>query len=70
MILKRIIVALTLSLSLFATLYAQSTMTDNQVMQFMVKENARGTSRAEIVTKLMERVVQIDQIRRIRDKYE
>lgn len=70
MILKRIIVALTLSLSLFATLYAQSTMTDNQVMQFMVKENARGTSRAEIVTKLMERGVQIDQIRRIRDKYE
>ena len=45
-------------------------MTDIQVMQFIVKENQRGTSRADIVTKLMEKGVQIDQIRRVRNKYE
>lgn len=49
---------------------AQSSMTDSQVMQFMVKENERGSSRSEIVTKLIERGVSIEQIRRIRSKYE
>ncbi len=49
---------------------AQSSMTDQQVMQFIVKENSSGTSRADIVTKLMEKGVQIDQIRRVRNKYE
>lgn len=49
---------------------AQSSMTDNQVMQFMMKESERGTPRNEIVTKLIERGVTIEQIRRIRDKYE
>ena len=49
---------------------AQSSMTDNQVMQFMMKESERGTPRNEIVTKLIERGVSIEQIRRIRDKYE
>lgn len=49
---------------------AQSSMTDKQIMQFMVTENSRGTSRSQIVTKLIERGVTIDQIRRVRDKYE
>ena len=36
------------------TLWAQSgSMTDNQVMQFIVKEHAKGTSNTQIVTKLM-----------------
>ena len=39
------------------TALAQSGMTDKQVMQFMIKENQRGTPRAEIVTKLIERGV-------------
>ena len=45
-------------------------MSDTQVMQFMIKENERGSSRSEIVTKLIEKGVTIDQIRRIREKYE
>ncbi len=49
---------------------AQSTMTDEQVMQFVVKENQSGTSQAQIVTKLMQNGVDIDQIRRVRQKYE
>lgn len=47
-----------------------SSMTDQQVMQYMLKENERGTSRSRIVTSLIERGVSIDQIRRIRAKYE
>lgn len=49
---------------------AQSTMTDEQVMQFVVEENQSGTSQAQIVTKLMQNGVDIDQIRRVRQKYE
>ncbi len=49
---------------------AQSGMTDEQVMQFVVKENAAGTSQAQIVTKLMQNGVNIEQIRRVRNKYE
>ena len=52
------------------TLQAQSSMTDTQVMEFIVSENQRGASRSEIVTKLMERGVSIETIRRVRNKYE
>ena len=45
-------------------------MSDSQVMQFYQKERKAGTSNGQIVTKLMQRGVQIDQIRRIRDQYQ
>ena len=45
-------------------------MTDDQVMQFVLKEHAAGTSQAQIVTKLMQKGVDINQIRRIKAKYE
>ena len=49
---------------------AQSSMTDEQVIQFVMKEHEAGTSQAQIVTKLMQRGVDISQIRRVRNKYE
>jgi len=49
---------------------AQSSMTDQQIMEFVVKEHEAGTSQAQIVTKLMQRGVTIDQIRRVKNKYE
>lgn len=49
---------------------AQSSMTDEQVMQFVVKEHEEGTSQAQIVTKLMQKGVDISQIRRVKQKYE
>ena len=49
---------------------AQSAMTDNQAMAFVLKEHNAGTSQAQIVTKLMQRGVDIQQIRRVRQKYE
>ena len=49
---------------------AQSSMTDSQVMEMIVKEHNRGSSQAQIVTKLMQSGVDITQIRRVRNKYE
>lgn len=49
---------------------AQSTMSDSQVMEFIQRETNAGTSRSQIVTKLVQRGVNIDQIRRIRNQYE
>lgn len=45
-------------------------MTDTQVTEFVFKEQEKGTSQSEIVTKLIERGVPIEQIKRIRNKYE
>lgn len=52
------------------TVFAQSSMTDKQVMEYVVKEYQKGTSQTEIVKKLVERGVDIQQIRRVRKKYE
>lgn len=70
MYIKKLLLALSLSFLICLPSMAQSSMTDKQIMQFMVTENSRGTSRSQIVTKLIERGVTIDQIRRVRDKYE
>ena len=50
--------------------WAQSSMTDNQVMDYVIEQNAKGVSRQKIVTQLMQRGVTIDQIRRIQKKYQ
>ena len=66
---KYAILALLLALSV-NTVYAQSSsMTDDQVMRYVVKEHDKGTSNAQIVTKLMQQGVDISQIRRVRNKY-
>ena len=67
---KYAILALLLALSV-NTVYAQSSsMTDDQVMRYVVKEHDKGTSNAQIVTKLMQQGIDISQIRRVRNKYE
>ena len=50
--------------------YAQSGMTDSQVMDFIAKETKKGTPNAQIVTKLMQNHVDISQIRRVRSQFE
>ena len=50
--------------------WAQSGMTDNQVMDYVIEQNAKGVSRQQIVMQLMQRGVTIDQIRRIQKKYQ
>lgn len=53
-----------------ASAQTASKMTDDQVMSFVVKEHAKGTSNAQIVTRLMQQGVDISQIRRVRNNYE
>ena len=48
---------------------AQS-MSDSQVMDVIKRETSAGSSRSQIVTKLVQRGVKIDQIRRVRAQYE
>ena len=63
----------TLMLSLLlmaATGWAQSGMTDNQVMDYVIEQNAKGVSRQQIVTQLMQRGVTMEQLQRIRKKYQ
>lgn len=66
---KKYIIAVILSVIIPMGLMAQS-MTDEQVMKFVIKEHNAGTSQAQIVTKLMQNGVNIEQIRRVRKKYE
>ena len=66
MIKRTLLLAVTLLLSALA--FAQ--MSDEQVMNFIAAEVKAGTSQTQIVTKLMQRGVQIDQIRRLRNQYD
>lgn len=51
-------------------MYAQSGMTDDQVIRMIQREQKAGSSQAQIVTKLMQSGVDISQIRRLKDKYD
>lgn len=65
---RYIIIAMTALCTL--NLYAQSSMTDSQVLDFVMQEHKKGTSQAQIVTKLMQNGVNINQIRKVRRTYE
>ena len=67
---KCIIFVLILLMVSTSAMAQSSSMTDDQVMSFVIKEHSSGTSNAQIVTKLMQRGVDISQIRRVRARYE
>lgn len=50
--------------------FAQSAMSDSQVMDYIIKENDKGSSRSDITKKLIEKGVSIDQLRRVKTKME
>lgn len=66
---RNFVLALVMIMAGGVTVNAQS-MSDEQVMQFVVTEYNKGTSQSQIVTKLMQKGVDINQIRRVRQKYE
>ena len=58
-------------LAVVATMgWAQTGMTDNQIMDYVIEQNAKGAARQQIVTNLMQRGVTIEQLRRIQKKYQ
>ena len=65
---KRISFLLTLLMLLSTGANAQ--MSDQQVIQFAQAEYQAGTSQAQIVTKLVQKGVTMDQIRRLRNQYD
>lgn len=67
---KKILLTALLAIFSLGNIYAQSTMTDDQVIKFVIKEQQAGSSQQQIVTKLVQRGVNIEQIRRVRKKYE
>lgn len=60
---------MTAAIGVSMTISAFAQMSDDQVVAFVAREQKAGTSQSQIVTKLMQRGVKIDQIRRIRQKY-
>lgn len=68
---KRYLVLLFMAVVVAFNAMAQSSsMTDSQVMDFVLEQHNQGVSQSQIVTKLMQRGVNIDQIRRVRNNYE
>ena len=66
---KKLLIYLMFLLLLPVAGMAQS-MSDDQVMSYIAKEHTSGKDNAQIVTQLMQRGVNIQQIRRVRDKYQ
>lgn len=66
---KRLLIYLMFLMLLPVAGMAQS-MSDDQVMSYIAKEHTAGKDNAQIVTHLMQRGVNIQQIRRVRDKYQ
>lgn len=63
---KKKIIYMLMGLLMPLSVVAQSSMTDDQVIRFVLKEHEAGTSQEQIVTKLMQRGVDIQQIRRVK----
>ena len=63
---KKTIIYVLIGLLMPLAVAAQSSMTDDQVIRFVLKEHEAGTDEKQIVTKLMQRGVDIQQIRRVK----
>ena len=64
---KKFLLATALCLATTLSIHAQ--MSDQQVIKFIAREQKAGTSQSQIVTKLMQKGVKIEQIRRLRNQY-
>ena len=64
---KKFLFATTLCLITTLSIHAQ--MSDQQVIEFIAREQKAGSSQSQIVTKLMQKGVKIEQIRRLRNQY-
>ncbi len=67
---KRYIVSVFMLLAAVTTTLAQSSMTDQAVMEYVIEEHEKGTSQSQIETQLIQKGVSSDQIRRVKTKNE
>jgi protein involved in polysaccharide export with SLBB domain len=68
-VMKRYIIFTLLFMICSAGVMAQSSMTDEQVMKYVLKEHEAGTSQSQIAIQLIQRGVSMEQLRRVRKKY-
>ena len=57
------------ALCLMTTLSIHAQMSDQQIIEFIAREQKVGSGQSQIVTKLMQKGVKIEQIRRLRNQY-
>lgn len=57
------------AMCLVTTLSIHAQMSDQQVIEFIAREQKAGTNQSQIVTKLMQKGVKINQIRRLRNQH-
>ena len=61
---------LVIGLAMCAGMVSAQSMSDDQVVEYVKKEQAKGQSQQQIVSKLFQKGVTTDQLRRIRKKYD
>ncbi len=61
---------LAIGLAMCAGMVSAQSMSDDQVVEYVKKEQAKGQSQQQIVTKLFQKGVTTEQLRRIRKKYD
>lgn len=66
---RKYLFAFLLAVVVLPRMQAQSTMTDQQIVDFVQKETKKGTPESTIVTRLVERGVSVDRIRQLQKKY-
>ena len=66
---RKYLFAFLLAVVVLPRMQAQSTMTDQQIVDFVQKETQKGTPESTIVTRLVERGVSVDRIRQLQKKY-
>lgn len=65
---KRILIIALISIIAMTNAMAQS-MSDSKIIEFVQKEQKKGTSQAQIVTKLMQKGVSVTKLQQLRKKY-
>lgn len=65
---KKILLILTCLMTMSTMSMAQS-MSDSQIIEFVQKEQSKGTSQAQIVTKLIQKGVSVTKLQQLRKKY-
>lgn len=66
---KKILVGMFLLCGFTQILFAQTSMSDDQILKYVQRETQKGTPQTEIVMGLMKKGVSIDQIQRLKSKY-
>ena len=66
---KKIVCLMLLSMSLSLTAFGQQSMSDTQVLQYVMQQKKLGKAESEIAQELLKKGATLEQIQNIRQKY-